>query len=131
MTQIDQVHLLTGDPGAVLFTDDQIQAFLDMTTMQAVPGPWPNAGPAAPSTLLAAALACDCLAVMTMANAGGVTTVKIGDYSQTLDAAKFTALAEQYRKVEYETPAFDIVEDDLSYFNALQIIRNYILRTEP
>lgn len=116
MDPIPAVRLLIGSPtSANEFQDSDIQMFLDV-----------NSG----SLYLACALALESRASLLSANA---QEVKIGDYS-TSDRnrlASIQAQADKFRLIEFETPAFAIVEDNVSEFNALMIIRNYILRTEP
>lgn len=116
MDQISQVRLLIGDNVAPQeFQDTDIQMFLDVM---------------GGSTFLACAIALDARASSISANA---QEVKIGDYS-TSDRNRLSAIqaqAEKFRQLEFETPAFAVVEDNVSEFNALMIIRNYILRTEP
>jgi len=121
MTDIQKVRLLIGDNGSPQeFADSDIQAFLDITA----PAPGFN------SIYLACALACDVRASSISQNA---QEIKIGDYS-TSDRTRLAAIQQQalkFRQLEFETPAWAIVEQNLSEFNALMIIRNYILRTEP
>lgn len=120
MTDIQKVRLLIGDNTSPQeFSDSDIQAFLDITAFSGTN-----------SLFLASALACDARAASVSANA---QEVKIGDYTQS-DRTRLAAIqtqADKFRQLEYETPAFAIVEDNVSEFNALTIIRNYVLRTEP
>lgn len=117
MTDIQKVRTLIGDPAGASqqFSDTEIQMFLD--TMNG-------------SLFLSCALALDAKAAAVAANS---QEVRIGDY-QTSDRNRLQAIqaqAEKFRTLEFETPAFAIVEDNVSEMNALQIIRNFILRTEP
>lgn len=63
----------------------------------------------------------------------GGTSVKIGDYETAVDvgalAKSLLDQAEGYRTLVEETPAFAIAEENLSAFNELIIISNWIYRT--
>lgn len=116
MTDIQKVRLLIGDnTSPQQFADTDIQVFLDIMNG---------------SLFLACALACDARASSVSASA---QEIKIGDFS-TSDRTRLQAIqaqADKFRQLEFETPAFAIVEDNVSEMNALQIIRNFILRSEP
>jgi hypothetical protein len=116
MDSITAVRTLIGDQNKVYFTDTEIQFFLDTTDS---------------SLFLSASLACSALASKVGSN---LQEVRIGDFldqSGRNQVAALQAQAEAWRKLEYETPAWAVVEEDLSDFNALIIIRNYVLRTNP
>jgi hypothetical protein len=60
--------------------------------------------------------------------------VRIGDFMNSSGRNQATALAnaaDAYMKLYLETPAWAIIESDSSDLNALTIIRNYVLRTNP
>lgn len=121
MTDVDKVRVLIGDTAKVLFpTDDQIQMFLDLQS------------PITGTELLymSAANACDALAAKF---SQGATSIKLGNFSQQFKGSdtSFAAQAKAYRDLVYNTPAFAIAEENLSSMNALQIIRNFIMRTMP
>lgn len=115
-TDSDRVRVLIGDynQGAnQTFDDDEIQVFLDVT---------------GGSLFLAAAVALD-----SMAAQQDVTPVQfvIGKYEQSTGRTQIRQLtqqAEAFRQLEYNTPAWAIIETDNSPFTALEIIRNRILR---
>jgi hypothetical protein len=89
MTDIEKVRLKIGAVISATFTDDQIQAFLDMEG----------------SVNLAAAAAIESWAA---AAVSGAESEKIGDYSysrKSIDNA--LALAERLRTAEAEIPAID------------------------
>lgn len=116
MTPVMQVRVLIGDQNSVKFTDDEVQLFLDVSDE---------------SLFLAAALGCDAQASKIGAN---LKEQRLGDFSDSSGRNQVAALQAQalaYRKLEYETPAFAIAEQNLSDFNALIIIRNFVLRTNP
>lgn len=118
MTDIEKVRLLANDVNSVVFTDAQIQAFLDLSSSFA----------GNDQIFFASALACD----QRGAKAASTGGVKIGDYSTNKGAStEYAAAAQRYRDIVLNTPAWAIVEENLSEMNALIIIRNYILRTEP
>lgn len=96
MTDIEKVRLKLGAIISATFTDDQIQAFLDMEG----------------SVLLATATALESWAA---ASVSGAESEKIGDYSYSkklVDNA--LKLAERYRKAEAETPALTWAEMNLT-----------------
>lgn len=116
MTDIEKVELLTANSALTTpFTDDEIQAFLDMCEG---------------SVLLAAALICDQLAIKASATA---QSFMLGDYSVTGGSNTVTAYQNQakaLRELEYNTPAFAVAEDNVSESNYRVIMKNYIMRTE-
>lgn len=117
MTDIEKVRTLIGDPAGAdqTFSDAEIQLFLDLSNG---------------SLLLATALACERLAIVA---AGTAQQTKLGDYTVSFKNSdvSFQTQADRFRDLEYNTPAFAIIEENLSSFNELTIIRNYVLRTEP
>jgi hypothetical protein len=114
MNDIQKIRVLISSPDGE-FTDDELQMFLDLSSG---------------SLFLGCALALD-------ARAAGISTesqeVKIGDYSTSdrTRLATIVAQAQSFRDLEFNTPAFGVIEENLSDMNALIILRNYILRTEP
>lgn len=117
MDPVTAVRTLIGDTTVPQnFTDVQIQFFLDTF---------------GGSLFLAAAVALDSLAAKVGTN---LKEVRIGDFldqSGRNQVAAIQAQATAFRELEYNTPAWAVVEEDLSDFNALIIIRNYVLRTNP
>jgi len=115
-TDAGKVRLLCQDviQATAWFQDADIQAMLDL-----------NLG----SVRLAAAQACDGIAAR-LAPSSNKTV--IGDYQiDTSEVYKaFLSLAERLREDEYNLPAFGTVEEPLSGFNELMIIRNWVLRTQ-
>lgn len=116
LSDVDAVRLLIGDQAKTLFTDPEIQYFLDS-----------NDG----SILFAAGTACEALATKAGASLQEVQIGDFRDYSGRNKVAALQAQAEAFFRLECETPVFAIAEEDLSDFNALTIIRNYVLRTNP
>jgi hypothetical protein len=114
-TDLGKVRLIIGDTDstAAQFQDEEISAFLLLNDS---------------SLLLASADALDAMAAKI---ARGATITKLGDYQldTTNAATQLQAAAEKLRDREYNTPAFGIVEDNVSGFNELEIIRNYLFRT--
>lgn len=116
-TDVGKVRFLLSDSNGVTpkFTDEEIGAALELYSG---------------SLNLAAAACCDSLAVrLTMDPDNGR---QIGDTKTDLTAATdaLREMAARFRTVEEELPAFAIAEENLSTFNELEIIRNYIMRTE-
>lgn len=116
MTDAQKLRLLINDQDSSEFSDDQLQAFLDV-----------HDG----SLFLAAASACD--ALVSKYSRIPVTQVSIGGFQTTSGRTQMRYLetmAERWRQLEYDTPAFAIAQENLSDFNQLIMIRNYILKTE-
>ena len=122
---IGQLRLVLGDTaqGSAKFSDEELQAFLDMEYG---------------SLRLAAADAYTALAgklpFATLASGISAESVKMGDFEASAGTAdKATALlklADSLRELEYNTPAFAVAEENLSGFNEATILRNWILRTQ-
>jgi hypothetical protein len=115
VTDSDRVRVLIGDfnQTSPTFSDAEIGVFLEVT---------------GGSLFLAAAVGLD-----TMAAKQDVTPVEfsIGKYQQSTGRTQIRQLtqqAEAFRQLEYNTPAYAIVETDNSSFAQLDIIRNRILR---
>lgn len=140
LTQAQMVATLIGDSivTPVLFTPDQYAFFLTMAGMNLNPvsnpfssGTIANDGGIQSELFFAAAQALKSLAAQA---AGSLTEVRIGDYQDSSGRNKVTALnaaADAFMKLYYETPAWAIIEEDLSDMNALITIRNFVLRTNP
>jgi hypothetical protein len=63
-----------------------------------------------------------------------LTETRIGDYQDQSGRNKVSALkaaGDAFLQLYYDTPAWAIVEEDLSDMNALVIIRNNVLRNNP
>lgn len=121
MTDIVAIRTLIGDTNSVAFTDAQINLFISLAQ---VSGPGTE-------YFFAASMALDSLASSAGSN---LVDIKIGDYSDASGKNKVAALraqADAFRKLYYETPAWAVAETDESDLNALIIIRNYVLRTNP
>jgi hypothetical protein len=115
LSDSDKVRVLIGDylQTPPTFSDDEIGVFLDVT---------------GGSLFLAAAVGLD-----TMAAKQDVTPVEfsIGKYQQSTGRTQIRQLtqqAEAFRQLEYNTPAYAIIETDNSSFAQMDIIRNRILR---
>lgn len=115
-TAIGQVRFLIDDAvdAGHKFEDEEIQAFLDIYN----------------SSIFYAAAAC--LDRLATRYANSAQSVRIGDYqySGSQAAQQYQTMAQKLRDQEDQYPAFAVAEEDLSVFNELEIIRNYILRTE-
>jgi hypothetical protein len=122
MTDVEAVRLLIGDTGTTqTFTDAQIAQF---NSLAGVSGPGSE-------YFFAAAIG---LRALASSSAGSLTEVRLGDFSDSSGRNKVTAInaaADAFMKLYYETPAWAIVESNESDLNALVIIRNFVLRTNP
>ena len=122
MTDIAAVRTLIGDTsGSPFFTDTQISEFCGLAFVN---------GPGA-EYFLAASMAIRAIAAYKATN---LQEVRIGDFTDSSGRNQITALnatADAFETIFYETPAWAIIETDESDLNALIIIRNYVLRTNP
>jgi len=120
ITDVQRVRILIGDTlqdtnGDPIgtFSDNDIQVFLDVS---------------GGSLFLAAALALDSLAARAEATPHQVTIGRFQYSAGRTQIRQLTAQAEAFRKLEYDTPACAIIEDNNSDFAALEMVRNQILR---
>jgi len=114
LSDVDSVNVLIGNQDRSKFSDVEIQFFLDQNDE---------------SILFAAGMACDALAAKVSANLQEIQIGDFRDYSGRNQVAALQAQAQAFYKLETETPAFAIAEQDLSDFNVLVILRNYVLRS--
>lgn len=139
LTQAQMVATLIGDTGApALFTADQYNFFLQMAGLNLSPlgnsyssGTNNSDGGMLTEIFFAAAQALYALAA---AGAVTLTETRIGDYMDSSGRNKVAALraaGDAFLAIYYNTPAWAIVEENLSDMNALIIIRNFVLRTNP
>ena len=132
---VGKMRLLISDvnPTAPIFQDEELQAFQDITLMQ-VQGPNNFFGGSTVSEkeilLLSCATAFDALAGKVSSLHG--QTITLGDFTVTAkdQVASLQNMAQKFRDAVYNLPAWGIVEENLSGFNELTIIRNWVLRTE-
>lgn len=136
-TTIGKMRLLIGDTvqASANFQDEELQAILD-TTQAIFSGPQgavfgETQIPENELLFMACATALDGLATRVAASPNG-QTVKIGDYSITGkdQVQKLQDMAQRFRDAIENMPAYGVIEENLSGFNELLIIRNWILRTE-
>jgi hypothetical protein len=115
-TLIGQVRFLIDDTvdSGHKFEDEEIQVFLDLYS----------------NSIFYAGAAC--LERLATRFATTSQTVKIGDYQygSSTAAQQYREMAERLRAMEDEYPAFAVAEENLSSFNELTIIRNFVLRNE-
>ena len=140
LTQAQMVATLIGDNIAALafFTTDQYNFFLTMAGTSVNPisnifnSNTNNVDYGMTTELFfAAAQAEYALAAQAAAN---LTETRIGDYQDSSGRNKVAALraaGDAFLKIYYETPAWAIIEENLSDLNSLITIRNYVLRTNP
>jgi hypothetical protein len=131
-TTIGQMRLLLGDPSGTSFTDEELNACYSITSAQ-MSGPLMVVPHGAPSDVLfyATAQAVDVLATR-VANSKDGKSYQLGDYKITGkdQVEALQALAQRFRDAVDNMPAWGIVEENLTDFNQLTIIRNWVLRTE-
>lgn len=120
MTDVQAVSLLIGDPNNTTFTVAQITEFNLIAGVNGTGSEY----------YLAASVALKAWAALI---AGNLQEVKIGDYqvSQSKQAAALLEAADKFYDLYINTPAWAIIETDESDLNALIIIRNFVLRTNP
>lgn len=116
LTFVGQVRYLIGDKDstAPIYTDAEITGFGTM---------------AGNSLYLACALALDGIAATAAQN---LTDLQLGTLKidETSKVEALRTQADRFRDLDNNTPAFAVIEENLCSFNELQIIRNFILRTE-
>lgn len=141
LTQAQMVATLIGDSitSPTLFTSDQYAFFLGQSYINLTPVSNPyssgtignDSGGFSSEIFFAAAQALKALAAQAAVN---LTETRIGDYQDSSGRNKVTALnaaAQGFLDLYYNTPAWAIIEEDLSDLNSLITIRNYVLRTNP
>ena len=140
LTQAQMVATLIGDNIAALafFTTDQYNFFLTMAGTAVNPisnifnSNTNNVDYGMTTEIFfAAAQAEYALAAQAAAT---LTETRIGDYQDSSGRNKVAALkaaGDAFMKLYYETPAWAIIEENLSDLNSLITIRNYVLRTNP
>jgi hypothetical protein len=138
MTAIQIIRALIGDVSASLFSDNDLNAYLQMAGANIAPATnSSNSGTndtdfgMATEYLFAASLALRAAASKTAAN---LQEIRIGDFMDSSGRNQVKALndaADAYLKMYYETPAWAIAETNESDMNSLITIRNFVLRTNP
>ena len=121
MTDIQAVRTLIGDQASASFTDTEIGLFNQLAGVNG----------AGAEYYLAASIALGAIASKVSTN---LQEVRIGDFVDSSGKNQVTSLraqADAYKQLYYDTPAFAVIEDNVSDFNALIIIRNFVLRTTP
>ncbi len=117
MSNVTDVQLMIGDPSAALFTDAQVQSFLNMTASGGVE-----------SIFAAAAAACRSLSTSAVLLH---KAEKIGNYSldrKSMSAA-YLSLAAEYEKRDQEIPAVGVFEQSWTPQNAVDIVFRDALRS--
>jgi hypothetical protein len=116
-TQIGQMRYLIGDTDSTkpIFQDEELTGILNLAPDQ--------------SLYLACALALDAVASKAANKLNNIVlgTLKI---DQTSKVQALRDQAQRFRELEYNTPAFVEIEQNLSNMNEMVIIRNFIMRTE-
>lgn len=129
------IRLMIGDTvsASANFQDEELNALLNLTQSQ-ISGPVVPFGAATLTNDLlcyTCASALDALAARVAASPNG-QTIQIGDYKLTGkdQVGLLKDQAQRWRDVVEQMPAWGIGEENLSGFNELTIIRNWVLRTE-
>jgi len=120
---VNALRILLNDQSAVEFTDSELQTFLDIAQFS---------GTLDDSALfLAASLGTNSLVVKY--GSIPVQEVSIGGFQTSAGRTQVRYLesqADRFYQLYIDAPAFAIAEDNLSAFNELAILRNWILRTQ-
>ena len=130
MTDLQKLRVLINDMESTEFSDDQLQAFLDAAaTVESSAAGATISGNG--NLFLAASLAVRSL--VTKYASIPIQEVSIGGFQASVgrtQARFLEAQADAWYQLYIDTPAFAIAEENLSGFNELTIIRNFVLRTE-
>ncbi len=138
MDPITILRTLIGDVAAAVFSDADLNVFIQMSGANMTPysnfyscGTNDTQFGMVTEYFFAAALALRAYGSKVSQN---LVEVRIGDFMNSSGRNQATALsnaADKYMDLYYNTPAWAIIESDSSDPNALIIIRNYVLRTNP
>lgn len=140
LTQAQMVATLIGDNAITptLFSTDQYNFFLQMAGLNLAPlgNSYSSGTNNTDGGMLTEIFFAAAQALYALASAGAVTLTetRIGDYMDSSGRNKVTALraaGDAFLAIYYNTPAWAIVEENLSDMNALITIRNFVLRTNP
>lgn len=136
-TTTGQMRLLIGDTSSTApnFQDEELAAI--QTVVASMQLGWQTISdsssiPQNELLLLSCAQAMDSLASKVAASPAGQTIQIGGDYKLTGkdQVQKIQDMAQRFRDAINELPAWGIIEENLSGFNEMTIIRNWVLRTE-
>jgi len=122
---VTALRLLINDQNATEFQDSDLQIFLDSA------GYTGDGDPVDSALFLAASLASNSLVVKY--GSVPVQEVSIGGFQTSAGRTQVGYLqqqADRFYQLYIDTPAFAIAEENLSGFNELEIIRNWVLRNE-
>lgn len=137
-TPLMQMRMLLGDTNAASpnWQDEELNAIAAITQQQLAGGFNYVFGSTtiqvtAEVLLVACANALDALAARVASGPNG-QDIQIGDFNLTgsSQVEKLQEMAEKFREAVNNVPAWGIVEENLSGFNELTIMRNWVLRTE-
>jgi hypothetical protein len=124
-TGVTQLRLLINDQTSTEFTDSQLQTFLDTA------GYTGEGDPIDSAIFLAASIATNALVVKY--GSVQIQEVSLGGFQASQGRSQVKYLqqqADRFYQLYIDTPAFAIAEENLSGFNELEIIRNWVLRNE-
>lgn len=132
-TQVGQIRLMIGDTaqGTANFSDEEVAATLNIAAVQ-------TGGPAIP---FGTGIPCNDALCYTCANlldslaarlSSRLNNVTLGSLKidETSKVKAIMDQAQRWRDVVDNMPAWGIAEENLSGFSELQIIRNWVMRTE-
>jgi hypothetical protein len=122
-TGIALLRILINDQNSAEFQDSELQGFLDAAEYSG------DVGDSA--IFLAASLATNSLVVKY--GSIPVQEVSIGGFQTSAGRTQvryLEAQADRFYQLYIDAPAFGIAEDNVSSFNELAILRNWILRTQ-
>jgi hypothetical protein len=120
---VSALRILLNDQSSTEFTDSELQTFLDIAQYSGVLSD--------SALFLAASLGTNSLVVKY--GSIPVQEVSIGGFQTSAGRTQVRYLesqADRFYQLYIDAPAFGIAEDNLSSFNELAILRNWILRTQ-
>jgi hypothetical protein len=120
-----KMRLLLGDTDltAVTLTDEELTGIYQLTSTLN------EASEGYEILLLSCAMALDSIAAKAAIISNDIVLGSL-TLADRYKVQELRAMAKQFRQAVEEMPAFAISEENLSGFNELTIIRNYVLRTE-
>jgi hypothetical protein len=132
-TQTGLIRLMIGDTvqGSANFSDEEILATMNMALIQ-TSGPSVPFGTGVPANDVLCYTCANLLDSLAARFASKLNNITLGSLKID-ETSKVNALKEQaqrWRDIVENMPAWGIAEENLSTFNELQIIRNWVMRTE-
>lgn len=132
-TQTGLIRLMIGDTtqASANFTDEEIQAVLNFSTLQ-TSGPMVPFGAGSPANDVLCYTCANLLDSLASKKASKLNNIVLGSLKidETSKVAALKDQAQRWRDAVENMPAWGVAEENLSTFNELQIIRNWVMRTE-